>query len=335
MILSSAAADAPAGGSGVPGKVLDADPSEFQRLFNRQPFAIGHSLAASGLFTLESLERATEALIKAGKGFRVHVRDAQKGLDTHFDDIPTRQRTPTMFRELEAANAWIRLNDVGDVDRRYEDLIHAVVDEICTLAGRSQVGRVTQAQFSVFVSSPHSVTPYHIDHESNFLCQISGEKDVCVFCPDDREVLSEVEIERFYTGELNAAPLRDGMESHGNIFHLSPGVGVHHPPLAGHWVKNGPEVSISVSINLCMRDIDRRAHVYQVNHLLRKLGTTPTPPGRSRMLDALKAGVLEAAGTSRPKSTSDIVFSGLRRLRAPFRLGRYMRRRFHRHAPQS
>jgi len=53
------------------------------------------------------------------------------------------------------------------------------------------------------------------------------------------------------------------------------------------------------------------------------------------MLDALKAGVLEAAGTSRPKSTSDIVFSGLRRLRAPFRLGRYMRRRFHRHAPQS
>ena len=107
MILSAAAAVAPAAGAGVPGKILAADPSEFRRLFNRQPFAIGHSLAASGLFTLESLEQATEALIKAGKGFRVHVRDAQKGLDTHFDDIAPRQRTATMFQGLEAANAWI------------------------------------------------------------------------------------------------------------------------------------------------------------------------------------------------------------------------------------
>jgi hypothetical protein len=307
--------------------VLRPDPQRFRQDFCRRPFAFSHALAESGLFTLSSLEGAADALIKAGKEFRVLVRDAQDGLSTRFDDIPERKRPSRLFEQVESANAWIRLNNVGDVDPRYASLSEAVVREICALAGASDLSKVTQAQFSPFISSPHSVTPFHIDHEVNFLCQVSGEKDVCVYRPDDREVLAEVEIERFYAGEVNAALYRSDMDSHGTVFHLTPGIGVHHPPLAAHWVKNGADVSVSVSINLCMRHIDHRAHVYQVNHLLRKLGLSPRPPGRSRVADFVKAGTLAMLGTSRPKSTSDIVFSGLNRLRKPIQIAKELRGR--------
>jgi hypothetical protein len=310
-----------------PVPILRPDPAQFRRDFCRAPFAFQHALAESGLFSLASLERATDALIRSGKAFRVLVRDAQGGLDTRFDDIPERQRSASMFERLESSNAWIRLNNVGDVDQRYASLIDAVVKEIGNLADKSEFSKVTQAQFSVFISSPFSVTPFHIDHEANFLCQVHGEKDVCVYRPDDREVLPEVAIERFYVGEVNAATYRGEMDSHGTVFRLAPGVAVHHPPLAAHWVRNTSDVSVSVSINLCMRHIDRRAHVYQVNHILRKLGLSPSPPGKSRIVDFAKAGTLAMASTSRPRSTSDIVFSGLNRLRAPIYFARNLRDR--------
>jgi hypothetical protein len=43
---------------------------------------------------------------------------------------------------------------------------------------------------------------------------------------------------------------------------MVPGVAAHHPPLAPHWVRNGAAVSVSVSIDFCMRAFDRRARVY-------------------------------------------------------------------------
>ena len=45
---------------------------------------------------------------------------------------------------------------------------------------------------------------------------------------------------------------------------------MHHPPLAPHWVKNGDNVSVSVSVSFCIRSLDHRAKVYQANRLLRR-----------------------------------------------------------------
>ena len=55
------------------------------------------------------------------------------------------------------------------------------------------------------MTSPNATTPYHIDHEPNFLMQVHGEKDICLFDQNDREVLSEADIERFYCGDPQAA----------------------------------------------------------------------------------------------------------------------------------
>jgi hypothetical protein len=173
---------------------------------------------------------------------------------------------------------------------------------------------------TVFMASPNIVTPYHIDHEANFLCQILGNKDVFLFDPNDRELLSDQEIEKFYFGDLDGASYQAPLQNRSKAFRLRPGVAVHHPPLAPHWVRNGSDVSISVSINFCMREIDRRAHIYQVNNVLRKIGLNPSPPGQSRIGDIVKAGGMRLLSTSKPSSYRETVFSGLDRIRAPFRM---------------
>jgi hypothetical protein len=84
--------------------------------------------------------------------------------------------------------------------------------------------------------------------------------------------------------------------------------------LAPHWVQNGDQVSVSVSIGFCMKHLDRRARVYQVNHFLRRLGLAPTPPEQSKLRDALKIAGMGAISKSNPTTPDEILFSGLSRL---------------------
>jgi hypothetical protein len=162
-------------------------------------------------------------------------------------------------------------------------------------------------------------TPYHIDHESNFLFQIRGSKHISLHEPDDRDVVPDDQLERFYTGDFEAAEYRPELQSRGTVFHLVPGTVVHHPPLAPHWVHNGNDVSVSVSVGFSLRPLDRRARVYQINHYLRRAGLTPTPPGRSTLRDSLKMAAIGALSKSKPSSPDEILYSGLNRLAAPVR----------------
>jgi ribosomal protein L16 Arg81 hydroxylase len=137
----------------------------------------------------------------------------------------------------------------------------------------------------VFISSPGSVTPYHIDHEYNFLLQIRGTKQISIF---DRDALSEEEVERFYRGEHRNLVFDDRRASEGRTFELSPGDGVHVPVNAPHYVKNGPAASVSFSITFRTPDGDRRSAVYRVNERMRSLGIQPRPVGKQPLVDRAK-----------------------------------------------
>jgi hypothetical protein len=60
---------------------------------------------------------------------------------------------------------------------------------------------------------------------------------------------------------------------------------------APHWVKNDPNVSISLSVNFTWKDSER-ANAYPANFLLRKLGIHPRPPKQSPVTDATKNAVI-------------------------------------------
>jgi hypothetical protein len=140
----------------------------------------------------------------------------------------------------------------------------------------------------IFVSSPGSVTPYHIDPENNFLLQIRGSKTVHLFDPEDRLVLPEEKIEAFFQGAHRNLVIADEMMDRGQYFELAPGEGLHFPVVAPHWVKNGPEVSVSFSITFQTNDSRRRQSLHRFNSGLRKLGLRPAAVNQSPWRDELK-----------------------------------------------
>jgi hypothetical protein len=72
---------------------------------------------------------------------------------------------------------------------------------------------------------------------------------------------------------------------------MRPGTGVHIPLNSPHWLKNGDEISISLSINYQYKD-DRRKNIYQANYYLRRAGLKPKPPGSSKLIDHMKASAV-------------------------------------------
>jgi ribosomal protein L16 Arg81 hydroxylase len=137
----------------------------------------------------------------------------------------------------------------------------------------------------IFVSSPGAVTPYHIDHEYNFLLQIAGRKQMALH---DRSAVSEQELERFYRGEHRNLALADRAGHRAQVFELGPGDGVHVPVNAPHYVRNGDAVSVSFSITFRTPEGDRRSAVYAVNDRLRRLGLAPRAVGAVPLVDRTK-----------------------------------------------
>src|SRR5207245_10351601 len=79
------------------------------------------------------------------------------------------------------------------------------------------------------------------------------------------------------------------------VLPLVPGEGLHFPVTVPHWVKNGPEVSVSFSITFRTAHSARRELLYKANARLRKLGLKPTPVGQSILLDRTKQLAFGAA----------------------------------------
>src|SRR5713226_3478379 len=85
-------------------------------------------------------------------------------------------------------------------------------------------------------------------------------------------------LERFYATFVHRnLPWRDVLQTTAFVLPLAPGEGLHFPVTVPHWVKNGPEVSVSFSITFRTADSERRELLYKANARLRKLGLSPTP----------------------------------------------------------
>jgi len=298
--------------------LLEADPREFRRNFNVHSFAFRHRMCGNPLFELGRLAELAERMLDRGDTKRfVALGGKENTIVTKFTAMPQERRMSDTVRGLKDASAWLKISSADVADPEYAQFLDQVLQEIEGLTGTTLRREITWSALTVFLASPHVITPYHIDHESNFLFQINGSKQVSLFDPNDRSLLPETQIERFYSGDFQAAQYCDEFQARGTEYQLVPGLVVHNPPLGPHWVQNGDDVSISVSIGFCMRSLDRRARVYQVNHYLRKLGMGPTPPGNSKLADGLKMAGIGLVSKSNPSTPDEILFSGLSRLSAP------------------
>jgi hypothetical protein len=178
-------------------------------------------------------------------------------------------------------------------DPEYGPLFDRVVAEIVDLIGPRLRDDMIRGRATLLISSPHRVTAYHIDAETNYLLQIAGEKRVSVFDQNDRTLITPQELEEFCSGNLNGAKYKLNRQQDAQVFDLTPGNGVHVPVFAPHWVQNGANVSISLSINYDLFSTSRAKTIYKANRRLRRAGLDPALPGQSGWRDTAKISAFE------------------------------------------
>ena len=270
---------------------LVVDQQHFRDQLNRTSFSFSHLLSDHPLLQLPRLSRLAALVARDPKHFYHMAGEVRMDLGW-ARSLPALPLDECVLR-IADLNSWVILKHC-EQDPEYLDLMHQCMREFGEASGW-EVARETAAwELQVMVTSPHQLTPYHIDNECNFLFQIAGNKTISIFDQTDRSILTDQELEGFWANDQNAAKLKPGSQERAKNYQLSSGKAVHLPVNAPHWVKNGANVSISVSIN-CELVRDRAARVFQANYYLRKLGLTPLPPGESALRDTLKYAALEGA----------------------------------------
>ncbi|HJQ25134.1 MAG TPA: cupin-like domain-containing protein [Blastocatellia bacterium] len=282
--IATSASQAGDGSTGPATRRLEINAEQFRAGFNRLPFMIAHHLAGHALFEmprlLELARRLPEDCVAYNAGNVAVAEGLYKGPRTGLSVEET-------IRRIEDCQSWMVLKHV-ELDGEYNALLDACLDEVQAHSEPLAPGMRKREGF-IFVSSPGSVTPYHLDPEYNFLLQIRGSKTVHIWNPQDRAVLSEEDLEDFYTSEAqDNLQFKAEHQARASVFELTPGHGLHFPVTAPHWVANGDGVSVSFSITFRTPASERRALVYGVNAALRRRGWRPAPVGRRATLDALK-----------------------------------------------
>ena len=264
-------------------RFLEVDATVFRNNFDRRPFIIGHHLVEHPLFNMTRLVELAQKLPAE------NVEYNTGNLPLSQDPATTPQNGLSIeetIRRIEECRSWMVLK-YGEDDPEYAALLNQCLDEVAVHSEQIQPG-MCKSQAFIFISSPNAVTPYHMDPEHNFLLQIRGRKNVHVFDPRDRSVLSEEELEQFYGGRHRNLSFKEGYDAMAWKFELLSGQGLHVPVTAPHYVRNGPEVSLSFSITCRTPELDRRALVHQFNATVRRRGWTPRSLGVSPGRDSLK-----------------------------------------------
>ena len=273
-----------------PAPLVEVDRQVFAAYFNRKPFRVRHSLPGHPLFELPRVLELARALPERF----VEYNAGAVPVGVRPEETPrTGLSAEETIRRIQECGSWMVLKRV-EQDPEYGALLHRCLDGIAAHA-RGVAPPMQRREGFIFLSSPGAVTPFHIDPEYNFLLQIRGGKTVSMWDPADRFVLPEEELERFYASFVHRnLPWRDVFQTTAFVLPLVPGEGLHFPVTVPHWVKNGPEVSISFSITFRTADSARRELLYKANARLRQLGLSPRPVGDSILLDRTKQAAFGA-----------------------------------------
>lgn len=266
-------------------RLLGLDPGTCRECIGRSEFALHHALANHPLLSLEALAELADALPSGA----IERHAAEQPLLVPGGAADLSGQPSDTVRTIDTNGRWMvfwNIEQVGD----YRNLLDAVLDEAIPLLPKRE-GEMGRRECFLFLSAPNSVTPVHFDPENNFLLQIRGSKRVKVGRFPDRAAELR-ELDRYHDGghrNLMEIPPCSA------TFDMRPGEGIYLYPWAPHWVFNGPQVSISLSITFRTARSQRAERVHILNARLRRHGLRPRPAGESDPADWMKAAMLGAA----------------------------------------
>lgn len=248
---------------------------------------VRHRLMQHPLLQPSKLVELSERLEKHGR-VRTHSNTASAG--TPFNEAPrlhpNRRSAMETLADIRNASAWMSLLNV-QTDDVYRTLVDEVLDEVKPEVDRIDPGMCYRGGW-IFVTSPKTVTPFHMDKEHNFITQIHGHKRLYVWEPDDIQAVSEEARDLFhYSHSRDLVAWSDALRARARIFDLEPGVGAYMPSTAPHLVENGDGPSITMSFTYYSDETRRCSVLHKLNQKLRLKGAHPTPVGHNRLRDAL------------------------------------------------
>ena len=161
----------------------------------RQPFLIRHNLCDHPLFKVGRLLELAKSL--PPKNIEYNAGQIPVNVDPDLTPLNGLSVEDTIER-IQSCKSWMAIKYVEN-DPKYRDLLHECLDEVRMHSEPIAPG-MQMAQGFIFLSSPGSVTPYHIDPEHNFLLQVRGGKTIHLYDGRDRSLLTEQNLEGFYSG---------------------------------------------------------------------------------------------------------------------------------------
>lgn len=264
-------------------------------LLDREPFTFRHRLLGHPALSLANLGRAIPAL-PASQVFYSSGR-LQRGDDfdrAHVDHANGLSIEETI-ETIRTSDSYIMVR-AAETDVSFQSLFRELVSDVQELMRERGVGGVAHgATLYLFIASPGSITPFHIDRYATILLQFQGSKEVTVFPAwDDRVVPTAVR--EGFVAHSGLRPTWDPRaEGLGITFRFAPGDALHIPFVAGHHVRNGPgEVSISMSVIFNTDETRRITHAMVLNEHLRRLHLSPAAAGRNAWRDGAKAALWQA-----------------------------------------
>ncbi len=273
--------------------LLQLDVEVFKHNFPNRGFKLRHNLCEHTEFSLEQLAQLAQRL-------------PETNVECFTGNVPVNQNPANRpknglsivdtIRHIQKNGSWMVLKSV-QFDPEYLNFLRAFLDEV-SLECEPSIGGMHAEEISIFIASPNSVTPYHLDGEHKFLLQIHGSEEVSMWDPTDRTVLPEQQAEymlQFWHGTDQDRNLsfKNEFQRRARVFPLGPGEGLHIPVGAPRWVKNGPQVSVSIGVTFRSAQSEKQAILYFVNRKLKSLGLKPAPPFQSEWRDSVKCGIFQ------------------------------------------
>ncbi len=264
-------------------KLLEIEKTQFYNFFPKKPFKIKHHLLNHSLFSIERLLELSRSLPPAN----VEYNEGNISINMDYKASPrTTLSVEETIRRIRENHSWMVLKYVEN-DPEYSALLDQCLDQVKEWSEAIVPGMFKREGF-IFLSSPNSITPFHLDPEHNFLLQIKGCKTISLFDPTDTSIVSETDIEKGLFDINRNLNYTDEKQKKGEVFELLPGEGLHFPVIAPHWVKNGPDVSVSFSITFRSRYSERESIIRSINARIRERGWHPKKIGASPFSDELK-----------------------------------------------
>ncbi len=250
--------------------------ASFAKAYPEVPNKLRHNLCDHPLLQLPSLVELATKL----RSDHVEYNQGDLPIGIAPEDVPTPLLdVAETIRSIEESGSWMALKFIENVPE-YRALLLDTLAEI-EPAVRGKTGEMLKLEGFIFVSSPDAVTPFHFDPEHNILLQIRGNKVLTMFPADDDKIVPPQDHETFAFGDHHRNLVwRDEISTLGKPIGLTAGEALYVPVKMPHWVKNGSEVSISLSVTWRSEWSVAESDARGLNYMLRRMGLSPASPKR-------------------------------------------------------